>query len=85
MRPVYTADDPLQAHIVRNFLESHGVPAEVTGEGFSSWYLVPRASVLWDSPQVWVVNDDDAPRALHLIEERHSLNGGTNGNDTDSP
>ena len=72
MRPVYTADDPARAYIVKNFLEANGIPAKVTGET-----LFPlRGGISFSDeslPQVWVTNDDDAVRARRLIEERESL------------
>ncbi len=76
MRPVYTADDPLRAYIVKNFLESAGISVVVVGE----WLFPFRgkgASLSDDSlPQVWVTNDDDAARARQLIEEREPLTEG---------
>lgn len=75
MRSVYTADDPIRAHIVKNFLEANGIPAKVTGE-----MLFPlRGPVSFSEdalPQVWVTNDDDVVRARQLIEERESLTEG---------
>jgi len=76
MRPVYTADDPLRAYIVKNVLESAGISVVVVGE----WPFPFRgkgASLSDDSlPQFWVTNDDDVVRARQLIEERESLTEG---------
>jgi len=69
MKPVYTADDPIQAHVVKNFLESHGIPAVVLGESLFA-LRGPGAPFSDDSlPQVWVTNDEDAPAARELIEQ----------------
>jgi hypothetical protein len=67
MKAVYTADNPIQAYTVKNFLEAEGIPAVVVGEG-----MFPLrgygASFSADSlPQVCVTNDEDAPRALELL------------------
>ena len=76
MRPVYTADDPLRAYIVKNFLEANGIPAKVTGET-----LFPlRGSISFSEsslPQVWVTNDDDVVRARELIAQRRGSEGAT--------
>ena len=69
MRPVYTADDPIRAYIVKNFLEAVGTPAVVVGELL--FPLRGKISLSEDTlPQVWVTNDDDVVRARQLIEER---------------
>ena len=72
MKPVYTADSPARAYIVKNFLEANGIPATVTGEML--FPLRGEISFSDDSlPQVWVTNDEDALRARQLIEDRESL------------
>jgi len=76
MTPVYTADDPIQAHVIKNFLEARGIPAVVVGGSLFS-VRGPGAAMSDDSlPQVWVTNDDDADRARQLIEERDPLTEG---------
>jgi len=69
MIPVYTADDPLRAYIVKNVLESAGISVVVVGE----WLFPFRgkgASLSDDSlPEVWVIDDKDTPRARKLIDE----------------
>ncbi len=69
MRRVYTADDPIRAYIVKNVLESAGISVVVVGE----WLFPlrgPGASLSDDSlPEVWVINDEDAPAARELMEQ----------------
>ncbi len=75
MKPGYTADDPVRAYIVKNFLEAVGTPAVVVGELL--FPLRGKISLSEDTlPQVWVTNDDDVVRARQLIDERESLTEG---------
>ena len=67
MKAVFAADDPIQAYAVKNFLEGEGIPAVVVGEGMFP-LRGTGASFSADSlPQVYVTNDEDAPRALELL------------------
>lgn len=84
MKLVYTADDPIQAHVIKNFLQARGIPAVVAGDELF-WVRGPGASMSNDSlPQVWVTNDEDALRALGLIAEGAPLGKGANDGDADS-
>lgn len=67
MQVVYTAANPVEAHLCRQYLESRGIKAHVDGE------------ILWMSrgefplneatcPRV-NVSDEDFPRAAELIED----------------
>jgi CheY-like chemotaxis protein len=72
MKVVYTADDPMQAYAVKNFLEGEGIPAVVVGEGMFP-LRGTGASFSADSlPQVCVTNDEDAPRALELLRQHRA-------------
>lgn len=72
MKQVYAADDPLRAHIVKEFLEAEGIRAEVVGELLFP-LRGPGASMA-ALPEVWVIDGDEAPRARELIEEREMAN-----------
>jgi CheY-like chemotaxis protein len=72
MKAVYTADNPMQAYVVKNFLEAEGIPAVVVSEGMFP-LRGTGASFSADSlPQVCVTNDEDAPRALELLRKHRA-------------
>jgi len=76
MKAVFAADDPMQAHVVKNFLEAEGIPAVVVGEGMFP-LRGTGASFSADSlPQVYVTNDEDAPRALELLRAHRPSTAG---------
>lgn len=61
---VFQASHPMGAHVVRSFLESHGIPALVQGEHLSS--------MLGYAPSLGIsvcVRAGDAARALDLLGE----------------
>lgn len=67
MKPVFSARDPVEAHLLRAVLESEGIAATVHGEFL---YLV-RGGVPFDNhtaPSVWV-SDEDVDRARTAVEE----------------
>ena len=67
MKPVFSARDPVEAHLLRAVLESDGIEATVQGEFL---YLV-RGGVPFDhhtAPSVWVA-DDQVDRARTVVEE----------------
>lgn len=65
-RQVYTAPDPVNAEIVKDFLESHGVAAEV--HGYYLWGGMGQLPV--DAyPTVWVRNADDRAEARELVKQ----------------
>ena len=66
MKAVYTADDPIQAHIVKSFLEVAGIPAVVVGEDLFPLRGTGASMALL--PEVWVIDAKDVPRARKLIE-----------------
>ena len=79
MKRVYTADDPLQAHAIRNFLEANGVSSVVVGD--TLFYIRGSGAAVADDslPQVWVTKDEDADRALALLEHPPALTFARNG------
>jgi hypothetical protein len=67
MRKVFIAAHPTEAYIVKGLLESEGIEAIVRGEAlFSARGLT---SVTPDTlPSVWVLDADQAERAVALID-----------------
>jgi len=66
MKQVYIANDPPNAEIVKDYLESHGIEAQVRG----SYLWGGRGEVPTNAfPEVWVVNDADYRRARDLALE----------------
>jgi hypothetical protein len=65
---VFVGQHPTEAHFVRGLLEADGIQAEVRGE--SLFGARGEAPATPDTlPSVWVVNDDDAPRALMILAD----------------
>ncbi|MCK6552690.1 DUF2007 domain-containing protein [Myxococcota bacterium] len=66
MKKIYVARDPAEANIVRGMLASHGLDVEIRGEAlWTARGLLPLTTDT--APTLWV-RDDDAERALALIE-----------------
>lgn len=64
LETIFVASHPIQAHVVRTFLEAEGIPAMVQGEHLSS--------MLGYAPSLTVtvcVRADDASQALDLLGE----------------
>ncbi len=67
MKPVFSARDPVEAHLLRAVLESEGIEAKVMGE----FLYLARGGVPFDNhtePSVWV-SDEDLARARRIVEE----------------
>ncbi len=67
MKPVFSARDPVEAHLLRAVLESEGIEAKVMGE----FLYLARGGVPFDNhtePSVWV-SDEDLARARGIVEE----------------
>jgi predicted nucleic acid-binding protein len=65
MKTIYRAENIVDAHLVRNALESVGIPAHVAGE-----YLTGALGELPAMGLVAVmVADHDAPRAIQIAAE----------------
>ena len=65
MKPLHHARHAAEAHLIRGYLESHGVTAIVRGE-----YLAGGIGELpADLCKVWVVDDDEFARADALLRQ----------------
>ena len=68
MRQVFVAAHPAEAHLVKGVLEAEQISAVVKGESLFS--TRGEAPVTPDTlPSVWVMDDEDAPRAVELLAE----------------
>jgi len=68
MKKVFVAQHPTGAHLVKGVLEANGIDAEVRGEGvFGARGEAPATPDTL--PTVWVLDDEDAPRALNVLAE----------------
>jgi hypothetical protein len=68
MQQVYVAGHPMDAHLVKGFLEAHGVAAVVRGE--TLFGVRGEAPMTADTlPTVWVLDDGAVGRARDLIAE----------------
>ncbi len=68
MVKVYTASDPLMAHLLRSALEAGGIEAQVRGEFL--WSARGFTPVTTDTlPAVWIVRDDDLETAAAIVRE----------------
>ena len=67
MKRVYTAHDPIEAHLVKGLLKADGIEAIVRGE-----HLFPlRGSLPVTSdtnPSVWVANDMDFDKGRTIVQ-----------------
>ena len=71
MQKVFVAQHHPEAYFVCGLLEASGIDAEVRGEDLFT--TVGGAAVIpGASPEVWVLNPDQAPSALELIH-RYSM------------
>jgi hypothetical protein len=68
MKRVYVARGPAEAHLVKGFLETKGIPAIVQGEHL---YAIRGGIPMTPDtrPSVWVVQDDHFDRAQALVSE----------------
>ncbi len=68
MHRLYTADNPFEAHLLRGYLEAHGVSAQVQGDVlFSMRGELPMG--MDTLPSVWVLHANEQARAALLLEE----------------
>ena len=68
MRPVYFAQDPLDAHLVERLLTGEGIRAVVRGDylfGVRGGIPITAAT----GPSVWVLDDADYVRARRVVEQ----------------
>lgn len=68
MLKLYTAENPLEAHMLRGFLEAHGIEAIVQGDHlFNGRGALPLS---FDTlPTVWAVRPSEHASAKVLLEE----------------
>lgn len=63
MKQLHAARHTVEAHLIRGFLASHGIAAEVRGEFLTSgWGELPV-----DVCSVWVANDEQFEEANELL------------------
>ena len=68
MKQVFVARNPAEAHLVKGFLETRGIHAEVRGEGL--WGTRGETPLTPDTlPSVWVLDDLQVPEAMRALEE----------------
>lgn len=68
MQKLYTAPDPLQAHVLRGALEAAGIEAEVRRDYIFS--IRGESPVTTDTlPEVWILNDEDLEPARAIVQE----------------
>ena len=76
MKCVYTAHNPIDAHLVKGLLEAEGIETVVRGE-----HLFPLRGIIPvtadTNPSVWVVNDADfdQARSTATVYDQGSLSG----------
>lgn len=66
MERVYTSSDPVLAGLVLSVLESAGIRCLLRNQYLAGALGELPVNECW--PQVWVVDEADAPRAARLIE-----------------
>jgi hypothetical protein len=76
VRKIYTAANPIQAHVLRGALEAAGIDAEVRGDYLFSTRGESPVTVE-TLPSVWIRDDADyeAARAIVAELERRPANG----------
>jgi len=69
MRPLYQAKDRIEAQFLRDFLDRHLIRTAILGD-----YLAGAAGELPVNiyPTVWVIENEDLPRAQELLARFHS-------------
>jgi hypothetical protein len=72
MRKVFEAADPVEAGLLRGFLEDEGIACVLRNEQVAQ--AIPTTAFF---PELWVERDEDHPRAVELIAAwtRHSQEG----------
>ena len=75
MQRVFTGSDPVLSGLVCSVLEAAGIHCLMRNQYLSGALGELPVNECW--PQVWVVSDDDAPRALRLIAQTVPRDGAT--------
>ena len=70
---VYSAQHPIEAHLLKGILGSYGIPSEVRGEflfgGRGELPVTPETA-----PSVWIVDDSQFDEARAIIKEYEESN-----------
>ena len=65
---VYSCYTLPEAYIIKNRLDAEGIPAIVQNENLNS--VLGEIPITYQTtPQVWIVNEDDLPRAEELLSK----------------
>ena len=68
MKKIYTARNPVDAHLLKGALEGEQIEAIVQGDFL--WGARGEVPVTPETcPSVWVVNDADYEKALQIVED----------------
>ncbi len=68
MKKVHIAQDPIEAHLVKGFLETEGIEVMIQGEhlfAIRGWVPMTPDTL----PSVWVLQDAQFDRAEELVAE----------------
>jgi hypothetical protein len=68
MRRIFVAADPIEAEAVSAYLNANEIRAIVRNEHI--WPIAGVSMTLDGAPAVWILDDADEQRALHLLQER---------------
>ncbi|MCW3062673.1 MAG: hypothetical protein JWQ02_4494 [Capsulimonas sp.] len=71
MIKVFTAADIMQVEVVRGELESRGIPTMLKHESVRGQANVVGFGGMW--PEVWVVNEADAPAAQQILDQHNNM------------
>ena len=64
---VFTSSDPVLAGLVHSVLEAAGIPCLLRNQYLTGALGELPVNECW--PQVWVIDEHDAPRARRLVDE----------------
>ena len=67
MKRVYVANDPVDAHMLRDLLEAEGIPSTYGAGSGSFGHRDPRYP--GEPPSVWILDESDLLRATKFVEE----------------
>ncbi|WP_371372308.1 DUF2007 domain-containing protein [Thalassotalea aquiviva] len=70
MQKIYSADNLIQVHHIKNILESHQIECIIKNQNLTSIAGEVPSVECW--PQVWLINPEQADLANQLIEQQKS-------------
>jgi hypothetical protein len=71
MKIIYTAEDPVNAHLLKGILEAQGINTVVKGD--SQWSFRVDLPVTPEFyPALWVLEDADFERAMKIVSDFES-------------